>query len=625
MRVSNRLLWLILIAVLAGCGGTPRASKTSGADEGSGDPNAGGGTPPQNTAPVANAGDDVTAAVNSQVVLDGSASFDADGDALIYRWTLVDIPAGSAARLARETTARPVFFADLAGRYVARLVVNDGQVDSVPDEVAIVVGEGGGGTGNNLPPIANAGPDISTTLGQPVQLDGSASTDPDGDALSYSWRRLIAPAGSTAQLSDPQSPAPTFVPDLAGSYVFRLVVNDGLQDSLRDDVLVRVEAPAPPPNEAPVANAGVDQNVVTGTTVQLDGSASQDPDQDALTFLWTLTVVPPGSTAVLSDPTVPNPTFVADLDGRYTVTLVVNDGTVDSAPDEVIIDAGPPNVPPVADAGQNQSVLEGDTVQLDGSASRDPDGGALIFLWELVSAPVGSTAVLSATDIVNPTFVADLPGDYLVRLVVNDGQADSAPAEVTITAIAGDAPPTANAGPDQQVEVGTLVTLDGTASSDPNGDPLTFQWTLTTGPGGSVAVLDGVTTANPTFTPDIPGTYVVSLLVSDGTNTASDSVMIVAVAAANTPPLANAGVDQTGVVGTVVVLDGGASSDPDGDPLSFAWSLTTVPAGSAAVLNNAASVTPSFTPDVAGTYEATLVVNDGTTDSAPDVVVITVN
>jgi len=138
-------------------------------------------------------------------------------------------------------------------------------------------------------------------------------------------------------------------------------------------------------------------------------------------------------------------------------------------------------------------------------------------------------------------------------------------------------------------------------------------------------VLDGVTTANPTFTPDIPGTYVVSLLVSDGTNTASDSVMIVAVAAANTPPLANAGVDQTGVVGTVVVLDGGASSDPDGDPLSFAWSLTTVPAGSAAVLNNAASVTPSFTPDVAGTYEATLVVNDGTTDSAPDVVVITVN
>lgn len=89
---------------------------------------------------------------------------------------------------------------------------------------------------------------------------------------------------------------------------------------------------------APTADAGADQTVATGATVQLDGSGSSDPENDPLTYSWTLSA-PGGSTATLSDAAIVNPTFVADVDGQYVATLVVNDGTTDSAPDSVEIEA----------------------------------------------------------------------------------------------------------------------------------------------------------------------------------------------------------------------------------------------------------------------------------------------
>lgn len=90
-----------------------------------------------------------------------------------------------------------------------------------------------------------------------------------------------------------------------------------------------------PGNSAPVANAGPDQTVTTGALVHLDGSASSDVDGNPLTFAWSILSVPAGSTAVLSNPVVVNPTFVADKYGSYTIQLIVNDGTVNSAPDTV--------------------------------------------------------------------------------------------------------------------------------------------------------------------------------------------------------------------------------------------------------------------------------------------------
>jgi len=90
-------------------------------------------------------------------------------------------------------------------------------------------------------------------------------------------------------------------------------------------------------NSAPVANAGAGQNVVTGSTVTLDGSGSSDADGDALTYQWSFTSKPSGSSATLSNSTIVNPTFTADMDGSYIINLVVNDGTVNSAADSVTI------------------------------------------------------------------------------------------------------------------------------------------------------------------------------------------------------------------------------------------------------------------------------------------------
>ena len=119
------------------------------------------------------------------------------------------------------------------------------------------------------------------------------------------------------------------------------------------------------------------------------------------------------------------------------------------------------------------------------------------------------------------------PGVYIIALTCSDGSLTSPVDQVEITVAAGNLLPVANAGPDQTVTTGQQVTLNGTGSSDPNGDPLTYSWSLKGRPEGSSATLSGANTAHPTFTPDIAGSYVLCLTVSDGNAaSASDSVVV---------------------------------------------------------------------------------------------------
>jgi len=178
------------------------------------------------------------------------------------------------------------------------------------------------------------------------------------------------------------------------------------------------------------------------------------------------------------------------------------------------------------------------------------------------------------------------------------------------------APPTANAGAAQQVLVGSGVTLYGTASSDPNGQALSYSWTLTSKPAGSTASLVAAHTALPTFIADVPGSYVASLTVSDNVYTSVASLTTVTAVVANVAPVANAGGSRSVVAGTAVFLSGSASYDQNGDALTYQWTLT-APSGSGSYLSNAATASPYFTPDIAGTYIATLIVNDGKVNSQP--------
>ncbi len=555
---------------------------------------------PSNTRPVADAGPDQTTWIGDLVTLDGTGSTDADGDALSYTWTLRG-PNGSAAVLSDSHAVQPTFTVDHPGAYTARLVVNDGQLNSRPDAVVI--------TTENAPPVADAGPDQTARIGDLVTLDGGGSHDVDGDALTYHWS-LTAPAGSRAALSDPSVVKPIFTVDQLGAYTARLVVNDGRADSEPDDVVVSTE------NSPPVADAGPDQTARVGTTVTLDGSASSDADGDPLTFEWSLLEVPPGSAATLSDPSAVHPTLVLDRPGVYVAQLLVSDGVAEHS-DTVTLTTE--NSPPVADAGPDQSGRVGTTITLDGSGSSDVDGDALTYTWSLTDRPAGSGAALSDPHAVQPHFELDRPGHYVAQLRVSDGTAESSD---TVEVATVNSPPVADAGPDQTVAVGATVTLDGDGSHDVDGDALTYEWALLNAPTDSTATLSDPTAVRPSFVADLPGTFLLQLIVHDGTEaSAPDSVVVTT---ENSRPVADAGPDQQKQVGDTVTVDGTASRDADGDPLSYRWSLIDRPLNSTVTLSDPTPAQARFVPDLAGDYVAQLIVNDGTVDSAPDTALVTV-
>ncbi|MGB2739421.1 MAG: PKD domain-containing protein [Cognaticolwellia sp.] len=375
-------------------------------------------------------------------------------------------------------------------------------------------------------------------------------------------------------------------------------------------------------NQAPVANAGIGQNVVTTSVVILDASASSDSDGDTLFYSWSLTSLPENSGASLTNSTGASPTFTTDIDGSYVAQLIVNDGTENSVADTVTIVATTANSVPVAEAGTDQNVVTTTIVTLDASASSDSDGDTLSYSWSLTSLPENSSASLSDSSSAVPTFTVDLDGTYVTQLIVNDGIEDSVADTVIIVAETANSIPVANAGNDQNVVTTSVVTLDASASSDSDGDTLAYSWSLTSLPENSSASLSDSSSAVPTFMVDLDGTYVAQLIVNDGTeDSVADTITIIA-ATANSIPVANAGIDQNILAGNMVSLDASGSSDADGDLLSYTWSFVSKPTGSSSVLDNEQAETPSFTPDLDGSYVFSLIVNDGLEDSISDNVTI---
>jgi len=378
-----------------------------------------------NAVPIADAGTGQTVHPRDTVTLDGSGSSDMEEDyPLAYSWQFTFKPEGSIAVLSDANTVSPSFTVDMLGNYTIELVVTDSLgAQSAAAEVVI-------GTFNAVP-VADAGPGQTVHPRDTVTLDGSGSSDPEEDyPLAYSWQFASKPEGSTVVFSGADTVSPSFTIDMLGGYVIELIVTDSLgAQSAAAQVVIDTY------NVAPVAEAGPDQVIIEiGTTVELDGTKSSDPESDGITYLWTITQKPAGSLAELSDPCSPTPAFVVDIHADYVITLVVTDvfGAA-SDPDSVTVSFE--NIPPVADAGADQSVYAGDTVSLDGSGSTDTNGDLLTYSWSFASRPAGSMAEFTNPTSVQTSFVVDEPGEYIVSLVVNDGFVDSDAVYVTITAI----------------------------------------------------------------------------------------------------------------------------------------------------------------------------------------------
>ncbi len=174
----------------------------------------------------------------------------------------------------------------------------------------------------------------------------------------------------------------------------------------------------------------------------------------------------------------------------------------------------PPNDPPTAVPGPDTSVRAGDLVTLDGSGSFDDNtaSGALLYDWVL-DAPIDSNATLSGATTIMPSFVADIEGTYVATLIVTDeGELASVPAQVTVSS--DNLAPIARIVADTLVLTGTSVSLDGSQSTDPENDPLTYSWTIGV-PAGSGSVPTDPSAEITSFSPDLDGTYDVVLVVSD--------------------------------------------------------------------------------------------------------------
>jgi len=324
--------------------------------------------------------------------------------------------------LTNPTSAKPTFTApdsDDDKSYIFTLEVSDdlGLKDSKDVTIEVI---------SNLPPVIQTEPIVYVFEGENVSLDASATTDPDGDVMIFDWFHGNADFINSVKLVNSTKPVVSFVAPQVETLTYMpiiLRVTDGTEDSYQT-VKVYVKDIV---NIVPVANAGVDFDTNEGVQGVLDGSASSDVEGKPVTYLWTSEYL------VLDDITSANPSFNGPevaADTTVLVTLVVNDGKWNSAPDTVLVTIKHVNKIPIAVAGSDIVVNEGDKITLDGSASSDPDGDALAYTWNAVGLSItgGNLAVASAKA---PEVQKDMKAPVL--LVVNDGKANSIPDTVWVT------------------------------------------------------------------------------------------------------------------------------------------------------------------------------------------------
>ncbi|MDA9929971.1 hypothetical protein N9E91_01885 [Alphaproteobacteria bacterium] len=387
-------------------------------------------------------------------------------------------------------------------------------------------------------------------------------------------------------------------------------------DPLSDDIKVSDEL---------TADAGGNQSVNMGTRVTLNGSKSSGSKSDyKLSYFWQQSA---GPTVNLTGHQTANPIFIspigltkntdlmfslfvlADVEGKIAKSLI-SDVKVTVLPTVNLAEN------PVADAGKDREVGENTRVTLDGSNSSTPVPGRIIqsYKWVKISGPA---VQLTGADSAVATFTtpAQLAIDtpFVFALTVtslgSSLQVLQHSSQVTITALAGvNDPPTARIAAQPDAGEGQEVTLDGSISTDPENESLTYIWTQTAGPS---ATLKNANTARLSFTTprqlvnNAQQTF--KLIVRDSLSRSNDdasaaSVTVTTVAGGNDAPVARVAPGSTVAPGVNVVLDGSGSSDPEGEELTYIWTQT---GGTVHHLQNANTAKPTFVTPLLQAVEET--------------------
>ncbi|XPV75749.1 MAG: PKD domain-containing protein [Desulfovibrio sp.] len=431
----------------------------------------------------------------------------------------------------------------------------------------------------DVPPVAAAGPDQNATEGSTITLSGDDSSDAMGEALTYAWTQI---SGTAVTLTGSTNSNCTFVAPvvpLAGEALgFRLTVRDPDGQTDTDDVTVNVAFL----NDAPIADAGPNQQIEVGGLVTLKGDNSYDSDVEAITYKWTQT--DGNSTVTLSDDTAANPTFTAPATpGSLRFNLTVKDTAGLEGNDDVVcnvVPVGSGKVAPIAAAGPDCTVALGAKVSLNGfnSHALGADNYLTSYSWRRVSGPavtIGSTSS-ARTSFTAPNTAAEL----VFELTVKDKNGLSATDKLIVNVTGAGNPPVANAGNDQTVSSGAVgVALDASGSSAPGSSISSYLWRQTS---GLAVTLSNTRVSNPTFTAPVLGAgaeaLTFRLTVSNAAGlTDSDNIIVnVDGGGALLMPTAVAGndVNATGrsVEGLTVTLNGNASTPNGGATLSsYSW------------------------------------------------------
>ena len=397
-----------------------------------------------------------------------------------------------------------------------------------------------------------------------VAFDASGSRG--AGALAYRWD---FGDGATSE-------APTIVHRYAapGTYEATLrVVEEG--DRVASGAIARVPVLVRP---APEAVAGAPVTVAPGQPVRFDGTASRPSDRPIESFAWAFG---DGTTA---EGATAEKAFAAP--GLYRVVLRVEDGADHPCNFGTATRLVTVNAPPVAVAGEDRSAAVGETVTLSGAASYDIDGTIDAFGWDLGDG----TSAEGAT--VSHAFVT--PGLYEATLTVRDASGVGNAATADRVAIRVNAPPEPQAtGPARPIAVGEVAPLDGSASRDPDGSILSYDWDFGDGATGSGPAVDYAWTA--------PGLYAVRLTVTDDSATPSATTSTEVEVVVSAAPVADPGPDQH-VTASVVEFDGGGSADPDGRVTSWEWDFGDGATGSGRAVRHAYAEP--------GRYEVALTVRD---------------
>lgn len=577
--------------------------------------------PPTNQAPVAYTGANLSITLPANTVsVNGNQSYDPDGTVASYLWTKIAGPTQFA--IASPAQVQTAINNLVQGVYQFELRVTDNQGAIGRDTMTITVNAA---PPANQAPIAFAGTNLSITL--PVNtanLNGSGSSDPDGTIASYLWTKIAGPAQFA--IASPAL-ALTAVNNLVqGTYSFELRVTDNKGAVSKDTMVITVN-PAPVANQLPVAIAGNNVTVslpLNSTTV--NGSGSYDPDGAITAYQWTK-IAGPGQYTIVS-PTQAQTVINNLVQGVYQFELRVTDNKGVIAKDTLSITVNAANHVPVANAGNNVTItLPTTSLTINGSSSYDSDGTITAYQWTKIAGPAQFT-IVSPTQ--KQTLVNNLvQGVYKFELKVTDNQGAIGKDTVTVTVNQGvpaNQLPVANVGNNIVITLPlNLATVNGSSSYDPDGTIAAYQWTKIAGP--SQFTITAPVQKQTTITNLREGIYKFELRVTDNQGgIGKDTVTITVNPQSSTPnqlPVAVAGEDQTITIPVnSVQLDGSGSHDPDGQIISYSWTLISGPSQPVFVTPNSAKTEVNNL--VAGEYKFLLRVVDNKGAESTDEVIITV-